>query len=554
MKPATEALVNNDSEFRQASQVAADHKTRVNGPYAKYVLSILVVVGVFNYIDRQILSILAEDIKADLGLSDGDLGFLYGTAFAVFYAVFGVPLARVADSWTRTRLISISVGFWSCMTALSGLAKSFFPLALCRFGVGIGEAGASPAGLSLLYDYFSPKVRSTVVGIYASGISIGAGIGLFLGGVILTFWANQWPDTSLAPFGLKGWQAALMIVGAPGILLALLIATLKEPRRGQAEEQRVEHTPVERARPNPARIFLREITPMIPGLNLWLLRREGAGEKALYLNVGIGVLIMALIIAFVRLTGQQLQWVSLGTGLYCAFSWAQNLVCRDPVCFGLIFHCKTVRYLYLYVGLGVFCSSAIGFWTVPWFQRYHGLSAADVGTFVGLTYAVAGFLGMILGGVVADALRRYTQRGKLYVVLVAVAFWLVTKVIMLTAENITIAYIFLFVGTLVGAMAAAPAGASVSDMMIPRTRAVGQALYIMVMNFLGIALGPYCVGLLSDSFMASGMMGGEAIQIAMLISGLASIASLIFLALAIKHQPADEDSLLDRARALGEKI
>ena len=114
------------------------------GAYANYVLFVLVLVYIFNFIDRNILSILAEDIKADLAINDAQMGFLYGTVFAVFYAVFGIPLARFADVWSRRSLVSVGLGFWSFMTAASGLARSFGVLALCRIGVGIGEASASP--------------------------------------------------------------------------------------------------------------------------------------------------------------------------------------------------------------------------------------------------------------------------------------------------------------------------------------------------------------------------------------------------------------------------
>ena len=235
MSSTTEAVKASVADQQLAAQSPPAEDTTVDGPYAKYVLAILVLMGVFNFIDRQIFAILAEEIKADLGLSDSDLGFLFGTAFAVFYAVFGIPLGRLADSWVRVKQISLSVSFWSLMTALSSMARGFFPLAVCRFGVAVGEAGASPAAVSLLYDYFSPKVRTTVIAIYSAGTSIGAGIGLFLGGAILGAWSHAWPDPSLAPFGLKGWQAAFMVVGLPGILLSLLIWTLKEPLRGQAE-------------------------------------------------------------------------------------------------------------------------------------------------------------------------------------------------------------------------------------------------------------------------------------------------------------------------------
>ena len=160
--------------------------------YKHYVLFVLVLVYIFNFIDRNILSILAEDIKADLGIDDAQMGFLYGTVFAVFYAVFGIPLARFADVWTRRSLVSVGLGFWSLMTAASGLARSFSMLAVCRIGVGIGEASASPAAYSMLSDYYPPRVRATVIAIYAAGVYIGAGIGIFLGG---TYWKPGQPRT-----------------------------------------------------------------------------------------------------------------------------------------------------------------------------------------------------------------------------------------------------------------------------------------------------------------------------------------------------------------------
>ena len=149
-----------------------NNQPEVGGRYAKFALALLVVVYIFNFIDRQILSVLAEDIKADLGLSDSDLGFLFGTAFAVFYSLFGIPLGKLADVWSRKKLISLGLATWSMMTALSGTAQSFGALSTYRFGVGIGESSASPATYSLLSDYFSPKVRATVLAIYSSGVYI----------------------------------------------------------------------------------------------------------------------------------------------------------------------------------------------------------------------------------------------------------------------------------------------------------------------------------------------------------------------------------------------
>ena len=155
------------------SKITEEKKTESSGWYSHYVLFVLVIVYIFNFIDRNILSILSQDIQADLGVTDAQMGFLYGTVFAVFYAVFGIPLARFADVWVRRSLISGGLLVWSAMTAMSGFAKPFTMLAVFRIGVGIGEASASPAAYSMLSDYYHPRVRATVLAIYSSGGYIG---------------------------------------------------------------------------------------------------------------------------------------------------------------------------------------------------------------------------------------------------------------------------------------------------------------------------------------------------------------------------------------------
>ena len=151
-----------------------DNHPEIGGRSAKIALALLVIVYIFNFVDRQILSVLAEEIKADLNISDSDLGFLFGTAFAVFYSIFGIPLGKLADVWSRKNILSIGLATWSLMTVLSGTAKSFTSLSIYRVGVGIGESSASPASYSLLSDYFSPKIRTTILAIYSSGVYLGA--------------------------------------------------------------------------------------------------------------------------------------------------------------------------------------------------------------------------------------------------------------------------------------------------------------------------------------------------------------------------------------------
>src|SRR5262245_16966802 len=189
--------------------------------HANYALGLLFVVYVFNFVDRQILAILLQPIKQDLGVSDTAMGFLTGFAFAIFYAGAGLPIARWADTGTRRTVIALGLAIWSAMTAASGLARSFAELALARIGVGIGEAAGSPPAHSLLSDYFPPARRATALAIYSSGIYVGVMIGYLLGG-----WINEF----------FGWRAAFFVVGLPGLGLAVAVRlTLREPRHGHAD-------------------------------------------------------------------------------------------------------------------------------------------------------------------------------------------------------------------------------------------------------------------------------------------------------------------------------
>jgi predicted MFS family arabinose efflux permease len=189
--------------------------------YVRYVLGLLFVVNVFNFIDRQILAILLEPIKEDLGVTDSAMGFLTGIAFALFYTAAGIPIARLADRGSRRTVIAIGLTIWSAMTAASGLARSFAQLAAARIGVGIGEAACTPPAHSLLADYFPPERRSTALAVYGMGVHVGILFGFVIGGVV-----NE----------LYGWRNALYVVGLPGLLLAALVAlTVREPLRGAAD-------------------------------------------------------------------------------------------------------------------------------------------------------------------------------------------------------------------------------------------------------------------------------------------------------------------------------
>lgn len=529
------------------SGITIDKKS-VDGPYAKYVLFVLMLVYVFNFIDRQILSILAEDIKADLGISDADLGFLFGTAFAVFYATFGIMFGRLADIWNRKKLIAIGLFFWSLMTALSGTARGLLPLALCRFGVGVGESSASPAAFSILYDYFSPKVRTTVLAIYSSGVYIGMGLGLFLGGMILDTWNGVWPDFNHAPFGLKGWQATFMIVGLPGVLMALWVSTLREPVRGQSDNIFTE------PHPYPFREAAKVLISMIPIFNLWTLGKNEKGRRSICINLIATFSIAVVTFALIRITGNALQWVALGVGVYAVTSWAQMLAVRDPVVFGMMFMCKTLRNVIFAGGTTTFMGIALSFWSVPFFQRYYGVSASEVGVVLGAASATMGFFGIIVGGLLADRLRVYTAKGKLIVWLCGVVVAMLSVVVFLTADSLILAYAGVSTMYLAIAMGHGPLVATVNDLVLPRARATTSAFSLMVATFIGVALGPYVIGHISDVITTSGVSEGEALRQAMLWSLLLPVIGLVLVVQALQHVESDEGSILTRAQLLGEKI
>jgi MFS family permease len=199
--------------------------------YAWYTVVLLTVAYVFSFVDRYILGLLVEPIKADLGLTDTEIGLLLGPAFALFYTTMGLPLGWLADRTRRTWLVGAGIAVWSLATAACGLARNFVQLFIARVSVGVGEATLSPCALSMIADSFPEEKRGKPVAFYTAALSLGAGIASLAGASVLT-WSKTMPAFELPLVGeLAPWQFAFIAVGLPGVPLALLMLTLREPVR-----------------------------------------------------------------------------------------------------------------------------------------------------------------------------------------------------------------------------------------------------------------------------------------------------------------------------------
>jgi MFS family permease len=519
--------------------------------YGWYALFVLVLVYIINFVDRQIISILAQDIKHDLHLQDAQIGFLYGTAFAVFYALFGIPLGRLADSWYRGRLIAIGLTLWSSMTAFSGFATSFGMLATARIGVGIGEASASPAAYSMISDYFPKEKRATALSIYSAGLYIGGGLSLPVGGMVSSRWNAAYPVAAEAPLGRVGWQAAFLAVGIPGLLLALWVLSLREPQRGASDR-----LPQAVVRPGAWRAFGGELLAILPPLTLISVARI---PGALLVNLAALAAVLVVGAGLIALTGDAPQWLAYGLGVYAVFSWVQSLRHRDPAVYRLIWGNPTVVMLAVAFGSISFMSYAISFWAPPYAIRTFygaatapaqfigGISAAEeVATILGWGAAIAAATGVIMGGVISDLWRRRDPRGRIFVNMLAVVLPAPGVWIMFTTDDLATFYFASPVVQLFGSAWVGAAVASLQDLVLPRMRATAGATYVLGTTMVGLALGPYFAGKMAD--VTESLSAGifwlylmPPFTLAMLWIGSRRIADL-------------EATKVDRARAAGEPI
>jgi len=528
--------------------------------YRWYVLTMLVAALAFSLVDRQILTILAGPIKADLGLSDAELGLLIGTTFAVFYSLFGVPLGRLADVWVRTRLLAIALFGWSLMTMFSGVAANLVQLSVARMAVGVGEASVNPAAYSLLSDYFPKRQRATVIALYTTGVSFGLGASLWVGGAVVDLWSGWFPGDT-APFGLKGWQAAFLAVGTPGLLVAVLIGRLREPQRGAMDGV------VQPAVDAPWSRFWAEVFAIVPPftiVNLVRLKAPAAMWRTHLIVLAAIVLTAAGLIAFAdaitppekqralfelggfAITGHAIHWTALAVGVYGIFAWAQSLRLRDAPAFAVIFKSPAMVALLAAAALEMITNYGLTSWAPFYAVTKYQLPLAEVGLKMGIVAAIAGILGTTLGGYLADIARRWSPRGRLYVSFLAMTLPVPLVPVMLSSDTLDglLAW-WLLVGTIITAWLAGIASTT-QDLVLPRMRGTSAAALTLAITMAGLGLGPYSAGLVSD-------VTGD------LFTGILSVYAVVPLLIvcmivAIRSVEKMETTLVERARDAGETV
>jgi len=394
--------------------------------YANYALGLLLGVYIFNFIDRQILSILMENIKNEIQLSDTELGFLGGIAFALFYTFAGIPIARWADRGSRRNIIAISVLIWSLFTAFTGAARNFWMILAARIGVGVGEAGCSPPAHSLISDFFPPERRGRALSIYALGIPIGGSLGTLVGA-----WVGD----------LFGWRMAFVAVGLPGVVLALIVRmTLREPARGESEEA----GPVE-AEPGSLSEVLRFMTTL---RSFWHLSFAGA--------------------------------------------------------------------LHAFVGYGA------AYFVPSFFARIHEMGLAERGTWLSLVGLVA-VVGTYLGGWLGDRLAPIDVRWYLWVPAIATLAGVPIALGYYLSPNPYVALLLFGIPAgIAGPMYLGPSFALTQTLVKPEMRALASAILLFVMNLIGLGIGPWFVGFMSDAL--APRFGVESLRWALL--GIVTIGNL----------------------------
>jgi MFS family permease len=529
---AEAARASRSAETEQAATTRSASEERIR-PHAYYVLIVLTLAGLLNFLDRLILSILAQSIKVDLQLTDAQLGFLLGTGFAVFYSVVGIAMGRIADVLSRTRLMATGLVTWSIMTAAGAGATSFAGLGAARIGVGVGEATANPCSHALISDYFPARNRAAALGTYVAGAYLGGAAALVLGGYILQHWPTMCSSVPGAfACGIKGWQAALLIVGLPGLPLAVLVANLREPARPGKEVITL------------PRLLIREFGAAIPPFTLISLYRTG-NTAALRANLALILLLAALATALILMTGDAAQWSAIALGAYAIVSWGQAQKARDLPFYRLTFGCPTYV-LAMLGGALVACSTgAVSAWTAAYAIRILGMSPALAGGTLGLSMAATSAVGVIGGGWIADRWKQHDRRAPVWIAAISAIGTLPALAIMLRASSAAdflpgFALFALFSAGWAGAFAA-----MIQDLVLPRMRGGAASAFALVNIVISAGAGPYWVGKVSTT---TGSLAKGMISVQLLVP--LALVLLYLAARRLRHEtPAARAA---RAQAAGE--
>jgi MFS family permease len=513
----------------QGGGVAAERRIAT---YAYYALAVLTASSILNFVDRQILSILAQAVKADLHLSDAQLGFLLGTSFAVFYAVVGIAMGRIADEVSRPRLMGGGLALWSLMTVLGGASSNYAGLAATRIGVGVGESTANPCSHSLLAQYFPPERRAAALGVYLSGAFIGGAAALLVGGMVLQHWSDLCSSLPRGACKLASWKAALAAVGAPGLVLAVMVATLREPPR-----------PPRATRPLP-RLLADEFGAAVPPFTLLTLYRLG-GARPLLANLAMMAVVALAATGLVRLTGDLLQWAALGLGAYSIVTWGQVLRLRDRPFYKLSFGCPTFVLAMLGAALIACIVGTMQAWAAPYAMRQLGMSPGSAGLSLGLISAVAAAAAVILGGWVTDRWKQRDVRAPIWMGLVALLTSAPPMVVMLSANDTRTYLIAYAVFCVCGSCWSGAFAALVQDLVLPRMRGAAASAFALVTIVIASGGGPYWAGKVSTltGSLATGMLS---------IQALTPLAVIVLLLAARRLKGETEAGRRARAQAAGE--
>ena len=537
---------------------AAPVPVKLGGPAAWYALILVSLTQAMSMVDRQILAMLVPKIEADLGIARAEIGLLYGTVFALFYAVFSLPLGRLADGWTRTKLLSVSIIGWSGATALAGFANSFAMLALSRLGVGIGEASVQPAGLSLLADSFPKEKRGMITAWIAAATALGLGGAIVMGGLSADWWDRAWPAGD-APFGLRGWQFAFLTAAIPGLVLGWFLARMPEPRRGGADG--VAH----HSDPRPfaaAGETLLAILPVTCWVNfarrrapapVWLVNLAGlaiivAGMTALTIwTDSLRPHVPPLRIFGAAISGSALQWSIAGLGSYVLLNWLQAISLSDRPAFAVIARSPAVWLVVGVASLQSVVNYGVMGWTPSFIIQHFQQSQAGTALQFGLLSAAIGILGALLAGPISDWACKRWAGGRIWVTLFSLGVSPFLGFITYRAPDVTSFYLWFVLYSIVLCMWLPPVYATLLDLVLPRMRGVVMSFYILAQTIIGLGVGPYAVGLISD--LNGGDLGSAILSVYWIGPPI-----VIFLIILIRQLPRDEASLLERARAAGEPV